>query len=59
MKYQTTYNLTPLPNVLEYIENNLNELETAPDFWELSMQLEPREKEEEKMARLLQESGFM
>jgi len=59
-KYQSRpYNLHELPNIQEYIEKSLSALETAPDFWELSMVLEPREREDEKMARLLQESGFL
>ncbi|KAG8968746.1 hypothetical protein FRC03_006201 [Tulasnella sp. 419] len=59
-RYQSKpYNLSPLPTVLEYIDESLVALENAPDFWELSMRLEPREREEEKMARLLQESGFL
>ncbi|KAJ3733271.1 ras guanine nucleotide exchange factor domain-containing protein [Lentinula guzmanii] len=28
-------------------------------FWEMSLEREPREREDEKMARLLQESGFL
>ncbi|KAG9019883.1 hypothetical protein FRB90_000013 [Tulasnella sp. 427] len=53
------YNLTELPNVQDLIEKSLARVENSPDFWELSMQLEPREREDEKMARLLQESGFL
>ncbi|KAG9040495.1 hypothetical protein FS837_000553 [Tulasnella sp. UAMH 9824] len=53
------YNLTELPNVQDLIQNSLARVENSPDFWELSMQLEPREREDEKMARLLQESGFL
>lgn len=53
------YNLTELPNVQDLIQSSLARVENSPDFWELSMQLEPREREDEKMARLLQESGFL
>ncbi|KAG8920871.1 hypothetical protein FRC01_000548, partial [Tulasnella sp. 417] len=53
------YNLTELPNVQDLIEKSLARVENSPDFWDLSVQLEPREREDEKMARLLQESGFL
>ncbi|KAG8955877.1 hypothetical protein FRC04_006324 [Tulasnella sp. 424] len=53
------HNLTELPNVQDLIEKSLARVENSPDFWELSMQLEPREREDEKFARLLQESGFL
>jgi len=59
-KYQSKpYNLSEIPVIQEYLENALARVENAPDFWEISMQLEPREREDEKMARLLQESGFL
>ncbi len=59
-KYQSkTYNLHELPNVQEFIETSLAGLENAPDFWDLSLDREPKEREDEKMARLLQESGFL
>jgi len=59
-KYQSKpYNLSEIPVVQDYIERSLLALETPPDFWEQSMVLEPREREDEKMARLLQESGFL
>jgi len=59
-KYQSKpYNLSEIPSVLAWIDESLSALENAPDFWELSIKLEPREREDEKMARLLQESGFL
>ncbi|KAG8908432.1 hypothetical protein FRB99_006637 [Tulasnella sp. 403] len=59
-KYQSRpYNLKEIPQVQEWLETSLNALENAPDFWEISMAMEPREREDEKMARLLQESGFL
>jgi son of sevenless-like protein len=49
--------------VQQYIEESLatyNDSKTQSDhFWELSLDREPREREDEKMARLLQESGFL
>ncbi|KAG8862412.1 hypothetical protein FRB96_001482 [Tulasnella sp. 330] len=59
-KYQSKpYNLLEIPSIQTFLESSLAALENAPDFWEISMQLEPREREDEKMARLLQESGFL
>lgn len=59
-KYQSRpYNLHEISSVQDLIDKSLDGLENAPDFWELSMQLEPRERDDEKMARLLQESGFL
>jgi son of sevenless len=58
------YNLQPVPQVLGFIEDALNHY-TGPEqslndeFWSLSLEREPREREDEKMARLLQESGFL
>ena len=57
------HNFHPLPNVLMYIEESLNQFNDHADigdlFWNLSLEREPREREDEKMARLLQESGFL
>ncbi|KAG9035607.1 hypothetical protein FRB95_011013 [Tulasnella sp. JGI-2019a] len=59
-KYQSKpYNLFEIPTIQNFLETSLGALENAPDFWEISMRLEPREREDEKMARLLQESGFL
>jgi len=59
-KYQQKpYNLSEIPSIQDFLEASLSSVENAPDFWEISMALEPREREDEKMARLLQESGFL
>lgn len=59
-KYQSKpYHLQEVPALQDFLEQSLAGLENAPDFWEISMILEPREREDEKMARLLQESGFL
>lgn len=46
-----------------YIEDALRQFNDQVDigdlFWNLSLEREPREREDEKMARLLQESGFL
>lgn len=52
-----------VPSVASLIEDSLRPFEDGRDlsdiFWELSLEREPREREDEKMARLLQESGFL
>ncbi len=57
------YNLAPLTPVLAYIEDALNSfgdnVKWEDQFYNLSLEREPREREDEKMARLLQESGFL
>ncbi|KZS90545.1 ras GEF [Sistotremastrum niveocremeum HHB9708] len=57
------YNLTQIGLIQNFIETSLNNLGSSTDlgeyFWNLSLEREPREREDEKMARLLQESGFL
>jgi son of sevenless len=58
------YNLQPVPQLLGFIEESLNQYVGAEqtltdEFWNMSLEREPREREDEKMARLLQESGFL
>lgn len=59
------HNFHPIASVLVYIEESLNKFGDQPGvghgeaFWNLSLEREPREREDEKMARLLQESGFL
>ena len=58
-----TYNLQPIPAIQTWIEESLNQFNdtraSSEHFWTLSLEREPREREDEKMARLLQESGFL
>ncbi|KAH7885094.1 ras guanine nucleotide exchange factor domain-containing protein [Phlebopus sp. FC_14] len=53
----------PLSAVQGYLEESLGKFSDQVDvgdvFWNLSLEREPREREDEKMARLLQESGFL
>jgi len=63
-RWQTvSFNFTPLPVVQSFITESLsqfNDTKASSDyFWELSLEREPKEREDEKMARLLQESGFL
>lgn len=57
------YSLHTVPSVVSFIEDSLRQFEEGRDlsdfFWNLSLEREPREREDEKMARLLQESGFL
>lgn len=60
-RYQAKpYNLTPVTPVIEVIESSLKMLHSDRDqAWNISLEREPREREEEKVARLLQDSGFV
>ena len=59
-QYQSKpYNLTRLPAVSAFIDECFVALDNPPDFWEISLEREPREREEYVMAKLLQESGFL
>ncbi|KAF7346128.1 hypothetical protein MSAN_01839500 [Mycena sanguinolenta] len=57
------YNLHLVPAVQAYIEASLDSVidnkESSERLWALSLGREPREREDERMARLLQESGFL
>lgn len=57
------YNFQTVASVLGFLEDSFNKYSEGVDygdqFWNLSLEREPREREDEKMARLLQESGFL
>jgi son of sevenless len=53
------YNLTAVPGIQKFINDNLVETRTDNDLYQQSLLLEPREREDERIARLLQESGFL
>lgn len=57
------FNFARVDVIYEYIQECLNKFNAIPDvsdlFWNLSLEREPREREDEKMARLLQETGFL
>lgn len=57
------FNFIPVPSILTYIDESLGQYNDVVDvrdhFWNISLEREPREREDEKMARLLQESGFL
>jgi len=60
-RYQAgTYDLSPVQPIIDFIEQSLAVSSLKePDLWNVSLEREPKEREEEKMARLLQESGFL
>ncbi|KAJ7482104.1 ras guanine nucleotide exchange factor domain-containing protein [Mycena galericulata] len=62
-RWQAPFNFHDIPTVQAYIEESINALsdtrESSERFWNISLEREPREREDEKMARLLQESGFL
>jgi son of sevenless len=62
-RWQAPFNLHAIPSIQAYIEESLNLVsdtrESSERFWTISLEREPREREDEKMARLLQESGFL
>lgn len=55
----TPYNFHPVEGIQKYIDDNLVESRSDEELFEQSLRLEPREREDEKIARLLQESGFL
>jgi son of sevenless-like protein len=59
LKFQSQpYNLNKIPAIRKFIEDGLAEMDNIPDLLSLSTLTEPDDKEDEKMVRLLQESGF-
>ncbi|KAJ7164624.1 ras guanine nucleotide exchange factor domain-containing protein [Mycena crocata] len=62
-RWQAPFNFHVIPSIQAYIEESLNAVsdtrESSERFWTISLEREPREREDEKMARLLQESGFL
>ncbi|KAF5345546.1 hypothetical protein D9758_012020 [Tetrapyrgos nigripes] len=58
-----SYNFQTVPIIRDYIEESLSAFtdtkQSSERFWAMSLEREPREREDEKMARLLQESGFL
>ncbi|KIY46592.1 ras GEF [Fistulina hepatica ATCC 64428] len=60
---QLSFNFHPILAISTFIEDSLaqflDERALSDHFWMLSLEREPKEREDEKMARLLQESGFL
>lgn len=59
-QYQNVpYNLTEVPDLRDWILDNMRTASDVHEMYNKSLQIEPREREEEKIARLLSESGFL
>ena len=59
-KYQSSpYNFILVEVIRSFLGDALRVNRMQDFYWELSLHREPRERDDEKMARLLQESGFL
>jgi len=59
-QYQNVpYPLLPVPELQEYIHSNMQAAGDVHEMYEQSLVVEPREREDEKIARLLSESGYL
>lgn len=59
-QYQNVpYNLTEVPELRDWILDNMRTATDVHEMYNKSLQIEPREREEEKITRLLSESGFL
>ncbi|KAL7271979.1 cell division cycle-related protein [Rhizina undulata] len=59
-QYQSVpYALQPVPELIDWITQQMVAARDVNEMYETSLSLEPREREDEKIARLLQESGFL
>lgn len=59
-QYQNVpYTLTEVPELRDWILDHMRAASDVHEMYNKSLQIEPREREEEKIARLLGESGFL
>jgi len=59
-QYQNVpYALNSVPELQDYILKNMQTANDVHEMYERSLAVEPREREDEKIARLLSESGFL
>ncbi|KAJ3216830.1 hypothetical protein HDU67_008916 [Dinochytrium kinnereticum] len=59
-QYQNApYQLTHVPELQQFLKQSFMETADETDLYNMSLLLEPREREDEKIARLLSESGFL
>ena len=59
-QYQNVpYALQPVQDLQEWILDKMKAAGDVHEMYDKSLQVEPREREEEKIARLLSESGFL
>lgn len=50
------YQLTPVPAIVKFIEDHIDSQRDEQELFQMSLEIEPREREDEKIARLLAES---
>ncbi|KAG9255205.1 ras guanine nucleotide exchange factor domain-containing protein [Emericellopsis atlantica] len=59
-QYQNVgYSLQPVPELQDYILSNVHVAGDVHEMYNKSLQIEPREREDEKIVRVLAESGFL
>ncbi|CCG84890.1 protein of unknown function [Taphrina deformans PYCC 5710] len=59
-QYQAVpYSLQAVPEIQNYIRSCMDITRDISELYHISLEREPREREDEKIARLLQESGFL
>lgn len=59
-QYQNVpYLLNPVPELQDWMLENMERAKDVHEMYNRSLAIEPREREEEKIARLLSESGFL
>ncbi|KAK3302508.1 ras guanine nucleotide exchange factor domain-containing protein [Chaetomium strumarium] len=59
-QYQNVaYSLQPVPELQDYIISNMQAAGDVHEMYDKSLQIEPREREDEKIVRVLAESGFL
>ncbi|KAF9903043.1 hypothetical protein BX616_001732, partial [Lobosporangium transversale] len=59
-QYQSVpYCLTPVPEIQAFIRRGMDGTKSVADLYDMSLALEPRERGDEKIARMLTESGML
>ncbi|KAI0014163.1 ras GEF [Xylariaceae sp. FL0662B] len=59
-QYQNSpYSLQPVPELQDYILSNMQAAGDVHEMYDKSLMVEPREREDEKIVRVLAESGFL
>jgi son of sevenless len=51
--------IAPILTFLEQLLHATDQSDVGDMFWDISLEVEPHEREDEKLARLLQENGFL
>ncbi|MBW0489347.1 hypothetical protein O181_029062 [Austropuccinia psidii MF-1] len=53
------YQFLPVKIIISFLEESLRKPKDEKELYEMSLEIEPRERDDEKIARLLAESGFL